>query len=442
MLPFTIDPIGGLFVFGLAFLAKILWSAYSAQKTSSLVANKTTSTVRALPAAWYRSDEIYQLERRAIFAKKWILVTHQLRFTENGNWIRFKEAGFHFFLVKNNEGKINGFHNICRHRAFPIVTKEQGKSSVLSCKYHGWSYSLNGQLAKAPGYTDMKEFNKSENGLFPIHVHLDANGFIWVNLDASNKPEPFSNEFQKIDEMSRHKAFDFTEYHFDHTWEMSGDYNWKTLADNYNECYHCKTAHPDAGSVADLQAYKVETRGGNIEHFANTSEKQADEGLTIVSNYYFPNACMTVSPHFFYMMRCVPTSPFHSSMEYEVYRHRDASDDDFKKIDAMFKRILGEDKWLCNNAQENLNSGVFVNGEMHPRMEQGPLYFQSRVRELLNRHKKLEEAALREINPAQRSSPKDASATQKDLGLCSGLLLSTQLPPKSYLLGCAIDSRR
>lgn len=131
-------------------------------------------------------------------------------------------------------------------------------------------------------------------------------------------------------------------------------------------------------------------------------------------------------PQFFYMMRCVPTSPFHSSMEYEVYRHRDASDDDFKKIDAMFKRILGEDKWLCNNAQENLNSGVFVNGEMHPRMEQGPLYFQSRVRELLNRHKKLEEAALREINPAQRASPKGASATQKDLGLCSGLVCSNQ----------------
>lgn len=295
MLPFTIDPISGLFVFSIVLLAKVLWSANSGQKTSSLVTNKTTSTVRALPAAWYRSDDIYQLERRAIFAKKWILVTHQLRFTEDGNWIRFKEAGFHFFLVKNNEGKIKGFHNICRHRAFPIVTKEQGKSSVLSCKYHGWSYSLNGQLAKAPGYNDMKEFDKSENGLFPIHVHLDANGFIWVNLDASDKPEPFSNEFNKIDEMSRHKAFDFTEYHFDHTWEMSGDYNWKTLADNYNECYHCKTAHPDAGSVADLQAYKVETRGGNIEHFANTSEKQADEGLTIVSNYYFPNACMTVS---------------------------------------------------------------------------------------------------------------------------------------------------
>ncbi|KAF7554710.1 hypothetical protein G7Z17_g2729 [Cylindrodendrum hubeiense] len=424
-LPFNINLFSAAGAFGIALLARFLWLAYSAQKATTS-SGKPPTTVRALPSAWYRSEEIYELERRAIFSKKWILVTHKLRFTDNGAWIRFEEAGFQFFLVRNNNGKINGFHNICRHRAFPIVTKEQGQSSMLSCKYHGWSYGLNRQLAKAPGYSDMKSFDKAENGLFPVHVHVDANGFIWINLDASEQPEPFSQEFNKIDQKARHQTFNFDDYQFDHTWEMSGDYNWKTLADNYNECYHCKTAHPDAGSIADLHAYKVETTGGNIEHFANTSEKQADEGLTIVSNYYFPNICMTVSPHFFYMMRCVPTSPFHSSMEYEVYRHKNASDEDFEKIDAMFKRILGEDKWLCNNAQKNLNSGIFVNGEMHPHMEEGPLYFQSRVRELLQSHWKLEEAAKQEINPARPALPTGAYATGKDLGLCSTLACSKQ----------------
>jgi len=141
----------------------------------------------------------------------------------------------------------------------------------------------------------MKGFDKTKNGLLPIHVHVDAKGFVWVNLDASKKPEEWSAEFNNIDRMSRHEPFNFDDYHFDHTWGMSGDYNWKTLADNYNECYHCKTAHPDAASVADLQAYKVDPKGGNIEHFANTSAEQAKEGLAIVSNFYFPNACMTVS---------------------------------------------------------------------------------------------------------------------------------------------------
>src|SRR6478735_4551565 len=73
----------------------------------------TTSTARALPASWYRSPEVYELERRAIFAKKWILTTHKLRFTEPGLWVKFEQAGFQFFLVRNKQGQINGFHNIC-----------------------------------------------------------------------------------------------------------------------------------------------------------------------------------------------------------------------------------------------------------------------------------------------------------------------------------------
>lgn len=279
----------------LALVARLLYTTCSNRSPSNFKGSSTKTTTRALPADWYSLPEVYELERRAIFSKKWILITHKLRFQENGAWIRFEEAGFQFFLVRNNQGEIKGFHNICRHRAFPLVTKEQGQSHVLSCQYHGWSYGLNGQLAKAPGYKDLEGFDKTKNGLFPVHVHVDAKAFIWVNLDASEKPEPFSQEFDKIDQMARHEPFNFDEYHFDHTWGMSGDYNWKTLADNYNECYHCKTAHPDVKDLADLESYKVEPKGGNIEHFANSTEKQVATGMAVVSNYYFPNACMTVT---------------------------------------------------------------------------------------------------------------------------------------------------
>lgn len=105
-------------------------------------------------------------------------------------------------------------------------------------------------------------------------------------------------------------------------------------------------------------------------------------------------------------------------MEYEVYRHKDATDEDFKRIDETFKRILSEDKYLCNNAQRNLSAGVFVNGEMHSRMEEGPLYFQSRIRQLLTQHWKLEQAAKQEIRPAQQKLPRGACASEEDLGLC------------------------
>lgn len=109
-------------------------------------------------------------------------------------------------------------------------------------------------------------------------------------------------------------------------------------------------------------------------------------------------------------------------MEYEVYRHREASDTDFEYIDSFFKRVLDEDKHLCNAAQKNLNAGVFVNGELHPRLESAPLFFQNTVRALLTEHRNEEERVGQEIWPARQHSA--GAATAEDIAFCSGLSCS------------------
>lgn len=348
------------------------------------------------------------------------MVTHKNRFTTAGDYVRFEEAGFQFFICRDREGLIRGFHNVCRHRAFPLVTEPKGQVKIISCKYHGWSYGLNGKLAKAPGYEEIEGFDRLQNGLFPINVHVDAIGFVWVNLDV-NKEIEWNDDFEGVDMQTRFKDFNFEDYRFDHVWEMSGDYNWKTLADNYNECYHCPTTHPDARNLTDPKLYSVDTKAGHIQHWAQPKDKVPESGMRICSTFYFPNACMTVSPHFFYMMRCVPTSAHHCSMEYEVYRHKDASDADFEHIDSMFKRILGEDKWLCNNAQKNLEAGIYVSGEMHSRMEQGPLFFQQTVRKHVQEHYEREKRLQREIWPARQVLPESAVGAKQDELFCAGL---------------------
>ncbi|KAK7224316.1 hypothetical protein V2G26_012319 [Clonostachys chloroleuca] len=112
--------------------------------TSSDASGSKPAADRGLPASWYRSKELYELERRAIFSRKWILLTHVLRFNESGDYVSFTYAEFNFFLVRDRDGNINAFHNVCRHRAYPIVQKDSGKASILSCKYHGWSYGFKG----------------------------------------------------------------------------------------------------------------------------------------------------------------------------------------------------------------------------------------------------------------------------------------------------------
>lgn len=72
-----------------------------------------------------------------------------------------------------------------------------------------------------------------------MHVHIDKLGFVWVNLDSKSEPEVrWEEDFAGVDEQPRLQAFKMDEYYFDHQWEMDGDYNWKTLADNYNEVRH------------------------------------------------------------------------------------------------------------------------------------------------------------------------------------------------------------
>lgn len=95
--------------------------------------------VRALPASWYRSSAMFELERRAIFSKKWIMVSHQQRLLNIGDYVQITEAGFPLFLIKDKQGTIRAHHNVCRHRAYPLVENESGKATILSCKYHGES---------------------------------------------------------------------------------------------------------------------------------------------------------------------------------------------------------------------------------------------------------------------------------------------------------------
>ena len=250
--------------------------------------------IRALPASWYTSREMFELEKRAIFSKKWQLITHKNRLPNAGDFLKFNITGFEFVLCKDRKGKINGFHNVCRHRAFPVVQPEKGNAKIFACKYHGWSYGLDGKLAKAPKYDELGNFDKSQNGLFNIHVKEDVNGFVWVNLDSSTEPEPWETEFDGIDKQERFQQYNFDDYVLDHEYQMDGNYNWKILADNFNECYHCPTTHPDVPQLADIETHDVQGQLGAICHRSTLNEAQKRDGLGISSTYYYPNVSVSV----------------------------------------------------------------------------------------------------------------------------------------------------
>lgn len=121
------------------------------------------------------------------------------------------------------------------------------------------------------------------------------------------------------------------------------------------------------------------------------------------------------------MQRFAPDGPSKSTMRYEVYRNKNSSDEDFEVIAAMYRRIMSEDKDLCARAQKNINAGIFINGEMHPKLEKGPLYFQNLVREAVQTHYKRESDAERELWPARQTLPRAAAAANSDVEFCASL---------------------
>lgn len=253
-----------------------------------------TEPIRALPASWYTSDEMYELERRAIFTSKWMLVTHEVRLPNAGDWVRFECAGYEYIIARDRKGQIHAFHNTCRHRAYPIVEDVSGRNQIFACKYHGWSYSLDGKLTKAPWYEDVQNFDKSNNSLFSIHVKTDINGFIWVNLDSSPKPEPWETDFANIDQQERFKQYNMKDYVFDHEFEIEGDANWKLCVDNFNECYHCPTAHPTIPTLLDVETLRSDSKAGYTIHTSAQTEEQKRDGLQICTTYHFPNVSTNI----------------------------------------------------------------------------------------------------------------------------------------------------
>ncbi|KAJ3532968.1 hypothetical protein NM208_g8198 [Fusarium decemcellulare] len=363
-----------------------------------------------MPASWYTQPAFYEFERRAIFSKHWLMTTHRSRLPQPGNFLRFDMAGFDFFLIKDKESKIHAFHNICRHRAYPILEDKDGKEGkklILSCGYHGWSYGLSGNLAKAPKFEEVEGFNKEDYSLFSIHTHVDKTGFIWINFDASDNPIPWEELNAGTDEQQRYKDFDLDRYVYERTWTTNGRYNWKLVGENYNECYHCTASHPGIRKITNLDRYAVVPDKGRMEAYPPNRDDIKPEDVQFFGNgaftFNYPNTSLNLSTPYYFIMRVVPKTATTVTTEYEVYRNPDSPRETFDRAAEFFEGIELEDYDLMNGVQQNLNNGVFVNGPLHSSREAGIFHFKRLVQKHLKDHFEQESSRGEEVFPARRN---------------------------------------
>src|ERR1700744_5943362 len=144
--------------------------------------------LETLPAWLYRDKEVYETERRNVFARSWLLIAHESQFPNAGEYVAASAAGYPLIAVRGAKGEVRAFHNVCRHRAGPLADDGQGKcEGQLVCRYHGWRYALDGRLASARDFGAAGGFGPRDYALKPVQCET-WRGFVFVNMNKDAEP--------------------------------------------------------------------------------------------------------------------------------------------------------------------------------------------------------------------------------------------------------------
>jgi phenylpropionate dioxygenase-like ring-hydroxylating dioxygenase large terminal subunit len=193
------------------------------------------------------SPDHYELERDAIFRRTWLNVGRVEQLPKVGSYFtkELDAARTSVVIVRSSENEIDAFHNICRHRGNKLVwtdyPKEEtaGSCRQFTCKYHGWRYSLEGDLKFVQQESEFFDLDKADYGLKSVGCEV-WEGFIWVNLDPENAV-PVREYLGELG--AGLEGYPFGEMTQVHKYRAEIGSNWKLFIDAFTEFYHAPVLH-------------------------------------------------------------------------------------------------------------------------------------------------------------------------------------------------------
>lgn len=226
----------------------------------------------ALDASHYVDPVQFQLERERVFHRSWQFAGHASQLARPGDYIAFDLHGRSLFCVKDREGQIRAFYNVCRHRGHQLV-EGSGNKRVLVCPYHAWTYELDGRLKGAPGTDRMPGFDNSSICLKPVRAEV-IGGFVFVNLDEAARP--MAEWYPGVGDGLAEYLPDLDRLKPVYTREVEERCNWKVSVENYSECYHCMRNHPTfSNGVVNADSYDIIPQGHVLRHVTRSVSADA-----------------------------------------------------------------------------------------------------------------------------------------------------------------------
>ena len=192
----------------------------------------------ALERDFYRDSDIFEREIQRIFMRSWLYVGHQSLIPKVGDYYLFEMAGESVIIVRSGADRIDALLNVCRHRGSRVCWEAAGQATRFTCRYHGWTYDLDGQLRATSRMPD--DFDKTAYPLKKVAVRV-FQGLLFINF--SDDPAPFDVIEQDMAEPLRPYGLEHARVAHRQTYPIAA--NWKLTVENYCECYHCAPSHPE-----------------------------------------------------------------------------------------------------------------------------------------------------------------------------------------------------
>ena len=203
---------------------------------TALIENQPTRM--SLDRSFYTDESIYQREIEEIYLKSWLYAGHVSEFPSIGDWLLIEMAGESVIIVRSGEDEISALLNVCRHRGSRVCGDKQGSSKKLVCRYHGWSYHLDGRLNAAAHMPE--NFDKADIRLKKIHTEI-LEGMVYINF--ADQPASFDPVREGMTGCLHPHRLDEAKVAHRQTYAIEA--NWKLAVENYTECYHCAPSHPE-----------------------------------------------------------------------------------------------------------------------------------------------------------------------------------------------------
>jgi phenylpropionate dioxygenase-like ring-hydroxylating dioxygenase large terminal subunit len=356
-----------------------------------------------LPAWSYDNDEMMALENEMLFRRHWLLVGHVNQIPEPGDFMTLDVADERALVVRGRDGGVRAFHNLCRHRGSRVVAGAHGNcGAVITCPFHGWSYSLDGGLQGMPHPKSFGAMSKTGLGLKPLDREI-WHGMVFIR---------FKGDGPSIAETLAPIEAEIAPYRLEEMrpidggpWHMEFEANWKATVDVDNEGYHVPVAHPGLNDlyghsyIDEMLENRIPRSTGtfgdrrhklwSVRHYAKLLPEQTHlpESQRKAWIYYgvFPGAVLTFYPDSCGFYQFLPLGTRRSAMRGCGFGRADESREmrAARYLNRRINNVTGaEDIQLIKWSWEGMRSSAFE-GFILSDLESGVRAYHDRLREVL-----------------------------------------------------------